>query len=131
LNLYHKLSIFLSLALIILFQVLGDYIHNSFNTPTPGAVIGMILFFTYLCLTGGSSTRLMETGSKLLQYLPLLFIPAGVGIITYTNELKTQGIAIIASLTLGTIIAFVLTLLVLKKLKPPPATQIMSSPDNV
>ena len=83
--------------------------------PVPGAVIGMVLFFIYLCLTRGSNATLIETGSKLLKYLPLLFIPAGVGIIAYTHELKTQGIAIIASLTVGTLIAFVLTLLVFKK----------------
>jgi holin-like protein len=130
LNLHHKLSVLLSLALIILFQLLGDFIHNYFNTPIPGAVIGMLLFFTYLCLTGGSSTNLIETGSKLLKHLPLLFVPAGVGIITYTNELKTQGVAIIASLTLGTLIAFVLTLLILKKLKPSPISQTISSHDD-
>jgi len=115
LSLHHKLSIPLSLALIILFQLSGDFIHNRFSLPIPGAVIGMVLFFTYLCLTGGSNTKLVETGNRLLKYLPLLFIPAGVGIITYTNELKTQGAAIIASLTLGTLIAFIVTLLILKK----------------
>jgi len=115
LRLSHKLSALPSLALIILFQLSGEFIHNNLQLPIPGAVIGMVLFFSYLCLTNGSSTKLIESGSRLLKHLPLLFIPAGVGIVTYTNILKTQGLAIIASLILGTLIAFVLTLLILKK----------------
>ncbi len=114
-SLRHNLTTLPYLVLIILFQLSGEFIHNSLHIPVPGAVIGMLLFFIYLCLTRGSSTNLIDSGSKLLKHLPLLFIPAGVGIITYTHELKTQGIAIIASLTLGTLVAFVLTLLIFKK----------------
>ncbi|WP_250657337.1 CidA/LrgA family protein [Alkalimarinus coralli] len=105
-----------SLTLIILFQLAGTFVQQHFNSPIPGAVIGMILFFLYLCLAGGSNEKLQETGSRLLKHLPLLFIPAGVGILVYTEELRTQGIAIVASLTLGSLIAFVITLLIFKKL---------------
>lgn len=101
-----------SLTLIILFQLAGEFIQKHFNSPIPGAVIGMMLFFTYLCVTGGTNSKLVETGSRLLKHLPLLFIPAGVGIIAYTQELKSQGIAIAASLTIGTLIAFILTLFI-------------------
>jgi holin-like protein len=105
-----------SLTLIILFQLSGAFIQQYFSLPIPSAVIGMILFFIYLCLTGGGNEKLMDTGSQLLKHLPLFFIPAGVGILVYTEELKTQGIAIMASLTIGTLIAFVFTLLLFKKL---------------
>ncbi len=105
-----------SLTLIILFQLTGELIQKQFNFPIPGAVIGMLLFFTYLCVTGGTNSKLIETGSRLLKHLPLLFIPAGVGIVAYTQELKSQGIAIAASLTVGTLIAFILTLLIIQRL---------------
>ena len=129
-NFIHILSMLPSLALIILFQLSGEFIHNYFNLLIPGTVIGMILFFTYLCLMGDSNKKLVDTGSLLLKHLPLLFIPAGVGIIAHTNELKTQGAAIIASLTLGTLIAFIASLLILKKLLPSSTEQVISSHDD-
>ncbi len=106
----------LSLTIIILFQLSGALVQQYLNLPIPGAVIGMILFFIYLCITGGKSDKLMTTGSHLLSHLPLFFIPAGVGILVYTEELKVHGIAILASLVIGSLIAFVLTLLIFKKL---------------
>ncbi len=107
-----------SLTLIILFQFAGTFIQQYFSSPIPSAVIGMILFLLYLCLTGGGNDKLMDTGSQLLKHLALFFIPAGVGILVYTEELKAQGIAIMASLTIGTLIAFVFTLLLFQKLAP-------------
>lgn len=105
-----------SLTIIILFQLSGAFVQQYFDLPIPGAVIGMILFFVYLCLTGGKNDKLMTTGSQLLSHLPLLFIPAGVGILAYTEELKVHGIAIMASLVIGSLMAFVITLLIFKKL---------------
>ncbi|UZE95173.1 CidA/LrgA family protein [Alkalimarinus alittae] len=105
-----------SLTLIIVFQLSGAFIQQYFNSPIPGAVIGMILFFVYLCISGGGNDKLISTGSQLLTYLPLFFIPAGVGILVYTDELKAHGIAILASLTVGSVIAFILTLLIFKRL---------------
>lgn len=106
----------LSLTTIILFQLSGAFVQQYFSLPIPGAVIGMILFFAYLCLTGGKNNSLMTTGSQLLSYLPLFFIPAGVGIVGYAEELKTHGIAILASLIVGSLLAFIITLVVFKRL---------------
>lgn len=107
-----------SLTIIILFQLSGAFVQQYLNLPVPGAVIGMILFFVYLCITGGKNDQLMSTGSQLLSHLPLLFIPAGVGILAYTGELKEHGIAILASLIIGSLIAFIITLVIFKKLAP-------------
>ena len=112
-----------SLTIIILFQLSGALFQQYLNLPVPGAVIGMIMFFVYLCVTGGKNEQLMTTGSQLLKHLPLLFIPAGVGILAYTEELKVHGIAILASLIIGSLVAFVLTLLIFRRLAanaPPP-----------
>lgn len=105
-----------SLTIIILFQLSGALIQQYLDLPIPGAVIGMILFFIYLCITGGKNDKLLATGSQLLSHLPLLFIPAGVGILAYTEELKVHGIAILASLIIGSLMAFVITLLIFRKL---------------
>ena len=112
----------LALTTIISFQLLGTFIQQFFGSPIPGAVIGMILFFIFLCLTGGQNStskktdELIKTGAQLLKHLPLLFIPAGVGIVVYTSELREHGVAILASLTIGSVIAFVITLLIFHKL---------------
>ena len=112
----------LALTTIISFQLLGTFIQQFFGSPIPGAVIGMILFFIFLCLTGSQNStskktdELIKTGAQLLKHLPLLFIPAGVGIVVYTSELREHGVAILASLTIGSVIAFVITLLIFHKL---------------
>lgn len=105
----------LYLTLLFLFQLTGEAIKTSLNLPVPGAVIGMLMLLIYLAVTPANK-NLQTTCQTLISHLPLFFIPAGVGILAYIAEIKTHGFSIGVALILGTLIGFVFSLLVLKKI---------------
>jgi holin-like protein len=64
-------------------------------------VIGMLLLFCCLQWRGATSA-LKDTANVLLQHLSLLFVPAGVGIITYGSLLRTEWLSIVVTLVAST-----------------------------
>lgn len=83
-NLFAKLIEFSRGFLIILFflsfgKLLGSYLPFVF----PGSIIGLILLFLSLNLRLVKVEWIMMSGSLLLKYMAVLFIPVGVGLINY------------------------------------------------
>jgi len=86
--------------LLLLFQLTGEVITYKFSLPIPGPVIGMVLLLFTLVLFDGS-THIEKSAQVLLPYLPLLLIPASVGIIRYADRVQHALIPILVSLLLG------------------------------
>jgi holin-like protein len=103
------------LTLILVFQLVGELIKHLFSLPLPGAIVGMLLFLLYLSLTP-ADPKMTATCQKLISFLPLFFIPAGVGVLNHVAELKLYGLALGLSLVAGTIAGFMISILILKKL---------------
>ena len=94
---------------LVALQLLGETISFYFDIPIPGAIIGMVLLLGYLMLRGYVSRPLAETSGKLFPYLPLLLIPASVGVIQYGTLLEKEGIAVLAALVISLVISFIAT----------------------
>ncbi|MDH5547592.1 MAG: CidA/LrgA family protein [Gammaproteobacteria bacterium] len=97
------------LAILLVFQLLGEIVVILAALPVPGPVIGMILLFVFLTQSRQSKSYLNETSSHLLTHLSLLFIPAGVGVMVHMDKLGTEWIAIGTTLLLSTIITMLVT----------------------
>jgi putative effector of murein hydrolase LrgA (UPF0299 family) len=65
----------------------------------------MLLLLGYLYLRGGPSDELSSVGSKLVDNLGLLFVPAGTAIVAYGALFATDGPAIFVALILSTLVA--------------------------
>lgn len=98
-----------AITILLLYQLVGELISQAFGLPIPGPVIGMALLFITLVLRGGPGEELRETSRKLLQYLSMLFIPAGAGVMLHFGTLRTEWLPILLAATLGTLIVIVLT----------------------
>jgi len=77
-----------SIFTIFLFQLVGEFIQKFFEISIPGPVIGLILLLTVLLIKNKYSNAptnlendLMRSCQSLINYLPLLFIPVGVGVV--------------------------------------------------
>jgi len=90
---------------LLLFQFLGECIAKLFDLLVPGAVIGMVLLLLFLMIRKRSFESLDNAVSLHLRYLPLLFIPAAMGIITQVDIISKEFWAISVSLVLSTIVA--------------------------
>lgn len=90
---------------LLIFQFLGECIAKLFSLLVPGPVIGMVLLLVFLIIRKKSFDSLDTAVFLHLRYLPMLFIPAAMGIITQLEIISKEFWAIIISLSLGTIIA--------------------------
>ncbi|MFX6250226.1 CidA/LrgA family protein, partial [Acinetobacter baumannii] len=70
-------------AILLTFQSIGELLTYSLHLPVPGPVSGMVLLVIYLLVDKGRVLEVMQgTVSDLLWHLTILFVPAGVGVIT-------------------------------------------------
>ncbi|MEK3889704.1 CidA/LrgA family holin-like protein [Bacillus sp. FSL K6-3431] len=94
------------ILLFVMYQV-GVWIQEIFQLIIPGSIIGMLLLFLLL-LTGIVNAKWVESGALLLiKYLPLLFLPITVGIITFFNIFIGKGFFIIIIVLISTAIVMV------------------------
>lgn len=100
-------NMILNLALILCFQLAGEILARALALPAPGPVIGMGMLFAAFLLVPGLARRMLETTRGILAHLSLLFVPAGVGVITHAEALSQTGPAILAALVLSTALALV------------------------
>ncbi|MCV2218612.1 CidA/LrgA family protein [Thauera sp. Sel9] len=105
-----------ALTLLLVLQLIGEIIARGLDLPIPGPVIGMMLLFLGLVLRGGPSETLRQTAGSLLQHLSLLFIPAGAGIMLYRDLIAAEWLPLAAALLGSTVLAIVVTALVLDAL---------------
>jgi holin-like protein len=107
-----------ALTILLLFQLAGEVITRALELPIPGPVIGMLLLFVTLVIRGSAPDTLRETAQGLLSYLPLLFVPAGVGVMVHAALLKSEWLAILITLLGSTLIALVVTAVTIEVLRP-------------
>jgi holin-like protein len=106
------------ITLLLVCQLAGEVIRLALDLPVPGPVIGMALLFGGLVVRGSVPEGLSAASSGLLQHLALLFVPAGVGVITHIGLLQAEWQPVAAALVGSTLAAVVVTALVLRWLMP-------------
>ena len=105
-----------SLAVLLFCQLIGELIVIYLEIPVPGPVVGMLLLFAGLMIRGNIPEPLAQTANGLLEQLSLLFVPAGVGVMTHLTLLGKQWLPLTASLVLSTLLTIAVTGLLMQKL---------------
>ena len=67
--------------IIIAFSFLGELLHYLLPLPIPASIYGIILLFTALELKWIKVKDIFETSSFLIAIMPVMFIPAAVGLV--------------------------------------------------
>ncbi len=101
------------LTLICGFLLAGEALGALLGGAIPGSVLGMVLMTAWLLIRREVTQDVATVSSGLLKYLPLLFVPAGVGLIDLAPLLSGQGIKLALVILLSTVITLVVTALVL------------------
>ncbi|WP_135504278.1 CidA/LrgA family protein [Roseovarius aestuariivivens] len=94
-----------NITLILVFQLAGEVMARLFAIPVPGPVIGMGLLLIAFVLAPKLANRVVPTAQNILTHLSLLFVPAGVGVISHVEVLGQDGLALFAALFLSTVLA--------------------------
>lgn len=97
------------LAILLIFQLIGELTVAGLNLPLPGPVVGMALLFIGLVIFGRVPEELGNLTRGLLDQLSLLFVPAGVGMMTHLSLLGQQWIPLTTSLIVSTLLTLAVT----------------------
>ncbi|MFK7161480.1 CidA/LrgA family protein [Marinospirillum sp. MEB164] len=107
----------LGFAWLLFFQLVGELLVRLVGLPVPGPVLGMALMLAVLLLKRQVPSDVRAASEGLLRYLPLLFVPAGVGLINFGRLLQQDWWVIAVTLVVSTALTLVVTLLVLQFLR--------------
>jgi holin-like protein len=111
-----------ALTLLLLLQLAGEVIVRLADLPLPGPVVGMALLFAGLVIRGRVTgnddppAALEQTTAGLLRHLSLLFVPAGVGVVTLLGVIEREWQPILAALVVSTLVTIAVTALALRAL---------------
>lgn len=90
------------LTVLLLLQVVGEIVVDVTGLPVPGPVVGMVLLFGWLqWRRPAADAGTMRAADGLLRHLQLLFVPAGVGIVTHLAVLRTEAVPLGVSLVVS------------------------------
>ena len=113
-----------ALTLLVLCQFAGEVIARGVGMPLPGPVVGLAILFGGLLLRGRNGAvavgpGLRTTATGLLANLALLFVPAGVGVVTQLDVLGANLLPIATSLLVSTALGLATTGWVMQRLSRP------------
>ena len=77
------------MAVIFGITLVGEILNLVVPLPIPAGVYGLFLLLALLCTGVISLPDVEHVGGLLLDLMPLMFIPAAVGIIEQVEELKS------------------------------------------
>ena len=100
------------LAWLLIFQTLGELLARGFALPLPGPALGLLLLLPALSFAAVREPVSLCADFK-LSHLSLLFVPVGVGVMTYLSLLSEYGGRMLLVIVLSTWIGLIVTALVL------------------
>ena len=84
-----------ALCLLIGLQLAGTAFAGVLGLPVPGPVIGLLVLLVWLLAGGRRPAGLEAAAEGFIRYLPLLFVPAAVGLVQYLDVLSEQGLVLL------------------------------------
>ena len=72
---------------------IGEGLNYLIPAPVPASIYGMVILFVCLCT---KVVKLKDTGMFLIEIMPLMFIPAGVGLMKSWGVLKPLVVPVLA-----------------------------------
>lgn len=100
------LTLIFGFVQILACLALGDLVVALAGVPVPGAILGMMLLLIVLSVKGdgqghGEGLAAIRVSDRLLALLPLLFVPAGTGVIALVARIRLDALPLLAGLVLS------------------------------
>lgn len=103
------------ITLLLVYQLAGEIIVRVLGMPIPGPVLGMVMLFVTMMIRGRAPESVEQASTSLLSHLSLLFVPAGVGMMTHFGRIAEEWVPITFALLLSTVITMVATALIMQQ----------------
>lgn len=97
------------IAAILACQLAGEILVLRFDLPIPGPVVGMAVLALILASAHRVPEGLASVADGFLRAMPILFVPAGVGVITLHENLRQAWLPIAGAVIGSTALALAVT----------------------
>ncbi len=102
------IKIILQIAVLFAFSYLGSLLHQYLNIPLPGSIIGLLLLLAALSSKLFKPDWIQHGAGFLLAFLPLLFLPATIGVMNYASLFSGKGILICFAVVISTLATMII-----------------------
>ena len=96
-------------SIILLISFLGEILHMLIPLPVPASVYGLVLMLGALVTGVLKIGQVRETATFLIEIMPVMFIPAGVGLMESWPSLQPVWLPVIVITILTTILVMAVT----------------------
>lgn len=99
----------LQFEIIIAISLIGELLNRIIPLPIPASIYGMTILFTALCTGVIKLSAVKETGKFLIYIMPMMFIPATVGLLESWSIMQNFLTAIIVISLISTVLVMAVT----------------------
>lgn len=92
------------LLIILIFSFAGEVLHYMVPIQIPASIYGLVLLFIGLMTGLIQLSQVQETAKFLIEIMPMMFIPAGVGLLESWGVLKPILVPVILILVVSTVL---------------------------
>ena len=87
----------------------GEVLNYFLPLPVPGRIYGLVLILVLLSARVIRVEHVKEVGEFLIEIMPLMFIPAGVGLMTSWGQLKSFLVPLAVITVVSTFVVMIVT----------------------
>ena len=99
-----KMKYLRQLLIILIFSFIGEILHSLIPIQVPASIYGLVLLFIALLTGIIQLPQVKEVAKYLIEIMPLMFIPAGVGLLESWGDLKSILIPVLILLVVSTVL---------------------------
>lgn len=96
-------------CIILFVSFLGELLHILIPLPVPASVYGLVLMLIALCTGILKLTQVKEAADFLIEIMPVMFIPAAVGLLESWSALQSIWLPVVIITILTTVIVMAVT----------------------
>ena len=95
--------------MILIFSFIGEVLHAVIPIQMPASIYGLVLLFIALMTGLVKLPQVHEAARFLIEIMPLMFIPAGAGLIESWSALKPICVQVVVIMFVSTIVVMVIS----------------------
>lgn len=91
-------------GIILFISFIGEVLHYSLPFPIPASIYGIVLMFLCLIFHIIPIEKVRETGNFLVEIMPIMFIPAAVGLLDSWEIIRPSCVQYIVITIVSTVV---------------------------
>ena len=104
-----KVKLLYQFGIIMFVTFLGEFLHCLIPLPIPASIYGLLLMLAGLMTKVIKLEQVKIAADFLIEIMPMMFIPAGVGLLTAWGILKPVCVPIILITVITTVVVMIVT----------------------